>query len=133
MPGKARSGARIVKATHGFRKVERDPDFELGLSKFLSRDLKSPALTDLYRRFAGGEDMFSVLMRRAIFRVLARNCGDGLVIGSQVGFKHLDTFSFGSGVFIGAGAYLQGRVDGKCTIGNRVWIGHRRISTRALW
>jgi acetyltransferase-like isoleucine patch superfamily enzyme len=35
----------------------------------------------------------------------------------------LETFEFGNGVFVGAGAYLQGRFDGKCKIGNCVWIG----------
>jgi len=44
-------------------------------------------------------------------------------IGSGVGFKHLDTFEIGEGVFIGAQSYLQGRFDGLCAIGARTWIG----------
>jgi acetyltransferase-like isoleucine patch superfamily enzyme len=40
-----------------------------------------------------------------------------------VGFKHLETMKFGNRVFIGAGAYIQGRFDGRCVIGDNVWIG----------
>jgi len=122
MPARRLRG-RIVKATHGLRRVDRDPDFEVELSKFLAKDRSREALLDLYEKFSGGDDTFSLLMRRSIFRAVARRCGDGLVVGGQVGVKHLETFEFGSGVFLGAGAYLQGRFDGKCKIGNRVWIG----------
>jgi len=103
--------------------LDRDPEFELGLSGFLSRDYAQAGLLDLYQKFVGGEDPFSFLMRRAIFRALARSCGSGLVVNGHVGFKHLETFQFGGGVFVGAGTYLQGRFDGKCRIGDRVWIG----------
>jgi acetyltransferase-like isoleucine patch superfamily enzyme len=123
MPARTKPGARAVRAVHGLRKVDRDPDFELHLSQFLSHNYGQAGLVDFYQRFVGGEDPFSFLMRRAIFRAIARRCGNGLVVSSQVGFKHLETFEFGSGVFIGAGTYLQGRFDGKCKIGNRVWIG----------
>jgi galactoside O-acetyltransferase len=113
--------------------VGRDPDFEVGLSKFLSRDFSRDELLELYQRFSGGEDKLSLLMRRAIFRAVAQRCGDGLVVSGQVGFKHLETFEFGSGVFIGAGAYLQGRFDGKCKIGDHVWIGPQSyFDARAL-
>jgi acetyltransferase-like isoleucine patch superfamily enzyme len=49
--------------------------------------------------------------------------GDGVHIGSRVDFKHLETFEIGNGVFIGAQAYIQGRINGRCIIGNSVWIG----------
>jgi acetyltransferase-like isoleucine patch superfamily enzyme len=123
MPAKTKPGTRVVKAVHGLRKIDRDPEFEIALSKFLARECKHAGLLDLYQRFVGGEDSFSLVIRRAIFRSMARRCGDGLVIGGQVGFKHLETFEFGSGIFLGAGTYLQGRFDGKCKIGNHVWIG----------
>jgi acetyltransferase-like isoleucine patch superfamily enzyme len=113
----------MVKAVHGIKKLDRDPEFQIGLSDFLAREYPRTALVDLYQRFIGGDDQFSIVMRRAIFRALALRCGDGLQIGGQVGFKHLETFAFGNGVFVGAGTYLQGRFDGRCKIGNRVWIG----------
>jgi acetyltransferase-like isoleucine patch superfamily enzyme len=118
---------RVVKAVHGLKKDAPDPEFELGLAKFLSRAHSREALLDLYQKFSGGEDPFSLLMRRTIFRAIfhamGRRCGHGLTVGPNVGFKHLETFEFGNSVFIGAGAYLQGRFDGRCKIGNHVWIG----------
>jgi len=54
---------------------------------------------------------------------VARRVGRRLQIGDAVGFKHLETFDIGDGVFIGSQAYLQGRFDGTCVIGNHVWIG----------
>jgi acetyltransferase-like isoleucine patch superfamily enzyme len=64
-----------------------------------------------------------VLMRRCVWRAAARRCGDGLQVGSGVGFKHLETFEIGDSVFIGAQAYIQGRFDGTTVIGSHVWIG----------
>lgn len=122
MPGSNKPGVRIVKAVHGLKRVDRDPEFERGLSSFLAREYTPAALLELYERF-GGEDSFAVLTRRAVVRAIARRCGDGLTVGAHVGFKHLETFEFGSGVFLGAGTYLQGRFDGRCKIGNHVWIG----------
>ncbi len=123
MPARTIPRELVVKAAHAVRKVRRDPDFELGLSSFLSCGCNRELLTELYQRFSSAEDPFSFLIRRAIFRAIALRCGDGLIVGGQVGFKHLETFEFGSGVFIGAGSYLPGRFDGKCKIGNCVWIG----------
>ena len=62
-------------------------------------------------------------MRRAIWRAVARKFGNGVRIGSGVGFKHLETFEIGDGVFIGDQSYIQGRFDGVTKIGNHVWIG----------
>jgi len=62
-------------------------------------------------------------MRRAVWRACCKAFGHGGRIGAGVGFKHIETFEIGDGVFIGANAYLQGRFDGTCRIGNYVWIG----------
>jgi acetyltransferase-like isoleucine patch superfamily enzyme len=62
-------------------------------------------------------------MRRAIWRAVARKFGNGVRIGSGVGFKHLETFEIGDGVFFGSQAYIQGRFDGITKIGDHVWIG----------
>ncbi len=133
MPIKRKAPGRTVTAVHGLRKIVPDAAFETGLAEFLRDEHEPPALLELYQRFALGEDQFSVVMRRAIFRAVARGCGDGLMVAGQVGFKHLETFKFGSGVFIGAGTYLQGRFDGKCTIGDHVWIGpHSYFDARDL-
>ena len=46
-----------------------------------------------------------------------------VTIGSGAGFKHLETFEIGDGVFIGAQSYLQGRFDGSFVIGESRWMG----------
>jgi acetyltransferase-like isoleucine patch superfamily enzyme len=115
---------RIVRAVHGCEKVAPDPDFEVGLAASLRAQYGYQGLLELYGRFAQGEGHLDVLMRRAaIWRAASRACGHGLVVGPGAGFKHLDRIEFGDAVFIGAQAFLQGRYDGTCIIGNHVWIG----------
>jgi acetyltransferase-like isoleucine patch superfamily enzyme len=114
---------RIITAVHGQREVLPDPDFELGLSASLKTAYGVSGLVELYGRFCNGDGTLDVLMRRAIWRGLARRCGARLQIGSGAGFKHPETFEIGKGVFIGAQSYIQGRYDGTCVIGDHVWIG----------
>ena len=115
--------ARTVEAVHGLRQLEPDPEFELGLTEYLRNQYGRDALLDLYSRFALGDGDFDLLMRRAIWRAIARRCGHSVHIGSGVGFKHLETFEIGNGIFFGAQTYIQGRFDGKCIFGDHVWIG----------
>jgi acetyltransferase-like isoleucine patch superfamily enzyme len=122
MPSDPKRG-RVVKAVHGLRTQKPDPAFEAGMARHLAETLGKERLLELYARHAVGEDPFAQLMRRVIVKAVAKACGDGLVVASQVEFKHLETMTFGSRVFLGAGAYLQGRFDGRCVIGDNVWIG----------
>ena len=125
--------SRVVQAVHGLRGTEPDSDFELGLAAHLRSAHEISALTELYGRFAGGEGDFDRLMRRVIWRAGARSMGAGLRVETGVGFKHLETFEIGSGVFIGAQAYIQGRFDGHCRIGDHTWIGPQSyLDARAL-
>lgn len=117
------NGARTVQSVHGLRTVEPDPSFEIGLTEFLRGTQPPDALFSSLKAFALGDDAFSKLMRRVIWRALARRFGNAVVIESGVGFKHPETFEIGDGVFIGAQSFLQGRFDGRCVIGNHVWIG----------
>jgi len=115
--------SRVTRAVHGQRVVKPDPAFEMDLSRHLRRSYASAALMEHYARFANGDGELDSVMRRAIWRAVARGFGNGVRIGSGVGFKHLETFEIGDGVFIGAQAYIQGRFDGVTKIGNHVWIG----------
>ena len=81
------------------------------------------ALLELYGRFVNGEGESDAMMRRVIWRALARSFGDGVKIGRGAICKHPETFEIGSNVFIGEQAYLQGRFDGRCVIGDHAWIG----------
>jgi acetyltransferase-like isoleucine patch superfamily enzyme len=117
------TGRSLVKAVHGLREVEPDPDFQIELAEHLRGKYDRAGLLELYSRFALGDGDFDTLMRRAIWRALARRVGPGLSVGSGVGFKHMETFEIGAGVFIGAQTYIQGRFNGRCVIGDHVWIG----------
>ena len=117
------NSARVVPAVHGKSSMEAEPEFELGLSAHLRECYPQAALLEQYSRFANGDGELDSLMRRAIWRAIARKFGGGVRIGSGVGFKHLETFEIGDGVFIGAQSYIQGRFDGTTRIGNHVWIG----------
>jgi acetyltransferase-like isoleucine patch superfamily enzyme len=114
---------RIVKAVHGSRELKPDPEYEIGLAAHLSQQYDQDKLVEMHTRFVLGDGDFDSLMRRVIWRAIALRFGQGVQIGSGVGFKHLETFEIGDRVFIGAQSYLQGRFDGKCIIGNQVWIG----------
>ncbi len=115
--------ARLVRAVHALRRHAPDASFELGLAAYLRAQYDLPQRLALYARFAVADTAFDALMRRAIWRASCKRFGHGVQIGSGVGFKHLETFEVGHGVFIGAGAYLQGRYDGICRIGDYAWIG----------
>lgn len=117
------STGRVVAAVHGRKEVEPDPDFERGLADALKAGYSPRELVELYGRFAVGDGYLDGLMRRIIWRAGARRCGHRLQVGPNAGFKHLETFDIGDGVFIGAQAYIQGRFDGTCIIGQQVWIG----------
>lgn len=114
---------QTVKAFHGLQEVKLDPEFEIGLAEYLHNQYSQNELIGLYARFAVGDSDFDVLMRRVIWRSLARRFGHGVHISSGVGFKHIETFEIGNRVFIGSQSYIQGRFDGKCAIGSYVWIG----------
>ena len=115
--------SRVTKAVHGLTEGAADPDFELGLSNYLGATYSRDALLDLWPRVESGDGPLDACLRRTIWRAIARRFGDGVRIGSHVGFEHLETFEIGHAVFIGAHAYLQGRFDGRFVIGDHVWIG----------
>jgi acetyltransferase-like isoleucine patch superfamily enzyme len=117
------AGQSRVKAVHGLQEAAPDPDFQIELAGHLRAKYDRAGLLELYTRFATGDGEFDTLMRRAIWRALARQVGHGLSVGSGVGFKHMETFEIGAGVFIGAQSYIQGRINGRCVIGDHVWIG----------
>ncbi len=120
-------------SVHGRRQIEADAQFEDGLAAWLRDSYGSAPLQDVYARFAFGDGKLDALMRKMIWKASARRCGPGLQVGSQAGFRHIETFELGANVFIGAGAYIQGRFDGTCIIGDHVWIGpHAYFDARNL-
>jgi acetyltransferase-like isoleucine patch superfamily enzyme len=112
-----------VKAFHSREGFIHDHSFEIGLSEFLASKYSLEGMVELYGRYCEGDGAVDTLMRRAIWRAGAKRFGHGNHIGSGVGFKHLETFDIGNGVFIGAQSFIQGRIGGRCIIGDKVWIG----------
>jgi galactoside O-acetyltransferase len=115
--------ARSVSAVHARAEVSPDASYVKSFAAELRDKYIRDQLLDLYGRFAGGDSEFDLQMRRILWHALAQRVGDGLKVGPGAGFKHIETFEIGTGVFIGAQAYIQGRFDGRCIIGDRVWIG----------
>ena len=113
---------RRVSAVHGCRAVTPDPPHEAALVEHL-RLAEAAERTALYGRFVHGESDFDAMMRRVLWGAGARGAGHGLAVSRGALAKHLETFVIGDGVFIGEHALIQGRFDGRCEIGNRVWIG----------
>ncbi len=117
------STPRLVPAVHGLKRVQPDPPYEIEFARDLAQQCSPAEILALYRRFDHGEEHIDYLMRRTCVRALARRCGHGLRIEPRVGLRHPETFEIGSGVAIGEQAILQGRHDGSCVIGDKVWIG----------
>jgi acetyltransferase-like isoleucine patch superfamily enzyme len=114
---------RVVPATHARRSPSPTPPYERDLAAELRTRLSPEVLLAEFQRHAVGDDFVSALLRRACFRALVRDVGDGLVLGRLVGIRHPETFVMGRGVFIGEQTVIQGRVDGRCEIGDGVWLG----------
>jgi acetyltransferase-like isoleucine patch superfamily enzyme len=117
------AAGRIVTAIHGVRQAGDDPAFFAPMAAWMRAQFRSEAVAELYTRHMHGDDPLNTSMRAVIWRAAARRVGKGLQVGSGVGFKHVETFVIGEGVFIGAQSYLQGRFDGTFEIGDHVWIG----------
>jgi acetyltransferase-like isoleucine patch superfamily enzyme len=108
---------------HGIREVVADPAGELQLADELRKTRSRAELLELASRHALGDSEQDARMRRVVWRALARRFGHGVTIGRGAIARHPETFEIGDGVFIGEQAFIQGRFDGTCVIGNHVWIG----------
>jgi acetyltransferase-like isoleucine patch superfamily enzyme len=114
---------RTVNAVHARRALVPDPAHERELATHLRESYGREALQELYGRFVDGEAAFDAMMRRVLWRALARRAGDALRVERGAQFRHIETFELGEGVFIGERAFIQGRFDGTCVIGDRTWVG----------
>jgi len=121
------------KVVHALKETQPDPAYEVGLATHLNDSMGKSGVAELYGRFSTGTSAFDAMMRRVIWRALARRCGDGLTVETGATFRHLERIEIGSGVHFGAMCFLQGRFDSNCRIGDRVWIGpHVHIDARDL-
>jgi acetyltransferase-like isoleucine patch superfamily enzyme len=116
-------GSRVVPAVHGRREVTPDSQDDLTLADGLRKDHSRADLLDLAARYAYDLSEHDIRMRRAVWRALTRRFGHGVRIGRGALVTHPETFEIGDGVFIGEQAFIQGRFDGRCVIGDHAWIG----------
>jgi acetyltransferase-like isoleucine patch superfamily enzyme len=124
---------RKVKAYFGLKKIKKDTSSEVEFARYLRKNLSTGERLALYDRFKCGEQSFDVLMRRMILRSLTKKFGEDISVSSFVTFTHLETIEIGDGVLIGQYSMFQGRHDGYCSIGRKVWIGpHSYFDARAL-
>jgi acetyltransferase-like isoleucine patch superfamily enzyme len=114
---------RVSPAVHGLNAGRLDPEYEIGLANFLREKHTANELQSMYARFVNSLSEFDSMMRRALWRSMAKSFGHGVRISPQVSFLHIETFEIGDGVFLGHSAFFQGRFDGHCSIGARSWIG----------
>jgi len=121
--GRANGRLKITRALHARRPIVDDPDFEHGLAAHLRKSQTPAELLAVLDRFVDGSTAFDGMMRRVLWRALAKRFGEGVSIGRGVRVVHIETFEIGDGVFIGDGAYIQGRYDGRFRVGRKVWIG----------
>jgi acetyltransferase-like isoleucine patch superfamily enzyme len=117
------NATRLVRAVHGLRSSAPDEQLEIGLAAELRQRLGGEQLIDTYARFSAGSGYLDTLLRRACLRGLAKGVGHGLSLGRNVCILHPETIEIGNRVFIGDQAVIQGRFDGRCVIGDGVWIG----------
>jgi acetyltransferase-like isoleucine patch superfamily enzyme len=118
-----KSGTRIVKPVHGLRKVQADPQFELDMAAHLSEQLSREQLLEAFSDYGYRTSPIDIIMRRVCLRALVKTLGAATNISKNVSVIHPETFEIGDGVFIGEQTIIQGRYDGRCVIGNGVWIG----------
>jgi hypothetical protein len=115
--------ARVVPAVHGRQRITPDPADELTLADRLREEHSRAELLALASAHALGDHDEDARMRRAVWRALAKRFGHGVRIGRGAMAKHPETFEIGDGVVIGEQTFIQGRFDGRCVIGDNVWLG----------
>ena len=124
---------RVVKAYFGQKKIKKDPSSELEYAEYLRENLTPGERLAVYDHFKCGETNADLSMRRIILRSLIKKCGHGISVAGFTTITHPETMEFGDGIFIGQYCMLQGRHDGYCIIGRKVWIGpYAYFDARAL-
>jgi acetyltransferase-like isoleucine patch superfamily enzyme len=124
---------RVVAAVHGRREISPDHPDELALAERLRHEHSRDELLDLAAQHSVGDNDRDARMRRVVWRALARRFGHGVRIGRGALAKHPETFEIGNGVVIGEQSFIQGRFDGRCVIGDHVWLGpHSYFDARDL-
>jgi acetyltransferase-like isoleucine patch superfamily enzyme len=123
----------MLTAVFGKAAVVSDPGWEKSFAAHLRKNHSRTELAALYSKYRSDEGVFETTLRRIIFHALCKEVGHGLRLEPEIVVKHPETMIFGDAVFIGAQTMIQGRWEGRCQIGNHVWIGpHAYFDARDL-
>lgn len=114
---------KIVKAFFCKKKIEDDPSFEIEFAKYLRQNFTTQERLDIFERFNGRNGKFDEIAKKILAKSIFKGFGNSVSVGASLSFSHPETIEIGNGVFIGRQTTIQGRLDGYCKIGNRVWIG----------
>ncbi len=114
---------KTVQAFFGCRQIAPDPAHEAPFIDYLRATFPADERAAIFGRFSLGTSGFDYMMRKILAKSLLKSAGDDLVVAPGVSFSHPETIELGNGVFIGMYAFIQGRTDGTCRIGDKVWIG----------
>ncbi len=124
---------KVVKAVFGRKKIKDDPAFESEFVKYLKKVFAFDERLAIYDRFNGGNTKFDAIMRRVLLKTFFKSFGEDITVEPYFSFVHPETIEIGSGVFVGRNTLIQGRFDGHCKVGNKVWIGpYSYFDARAL-
>ncbi len=124
---------RTVRAVFGAAPIVEDPAWEWEYASHLRNTHSKSELAALFSQYRGNEGPFETQLRRILFRAMCKTAGHNLRVEPEVLVKHPETMEFGDAVFIGSHTMIQGRYDGRCSIGNHVWIGpHAYFDARDL-
>jgi acetyltransferase-like isoleucine patch superfamily enzyme len=93
------------------------------LRQDLAGGLRREGLIELYGRFIQGQGPSTGSMRRILWLALTRSCGSGLRIEPGVASSTRRPSRSATTSSSAARPFIQGRFDGRCRIGNHVWIG----------
>jgi acetyltransferase-like isoleucine patch superfamily enzyme len=115
--------SRRVAAVHGRKSAAPQDPADLELSESLKAGHPLAELVEIYGRHVSGMGAEDARMRAALWRAMAKRAGNGLWVAPGVMFRHPETFELGDDIFIGEYVVLHGRFDGRCVIGDHVWLG----------
>lgn len=121
--GRRKTMKKTVPSFFGCKQIATDPSYESLFIEHLRTTFSADERHHIYKKFSGGATGFDAMMRKILIKSLLKKAGNDLVIAPGVSFAHPETIEIGNGVFIGESAIIQGRKDGTCIIGNKVWIG----------
>ena len=113
---------RLSPARHARSGEVTSPE-EIQQAKQLREEYGLDDLLDLYGRHVAGPGPQDTMMRRVLWRAMAKSCGTNLRVGAGALFRNIETFEIGNHVYIGPQCYIQGMHDGHCVIGDHVWVG----------